>query len=163
MKTLFPVYIGVTFSLLIVQTYLLVYIALSLLRRIKLLKLPYSGMEYSESLRAAIIILGVLLMSSVNAPGIFQAAKSYGDSYASAGAPFLLFFVRSFLIILSFSLVFIFLNFLNIRFLFQEDYRETSLSVSILFCAIAIGFAVACWFTCKEVVDNMTPRYITLQ
>ena len=120
-------------------------------------------MEYSETLRAAIIILGVLLMSSVDAPGIFQAAKSYSDSYASAGGPFLLFFVRSFLVILSFSLVFIFLNFLNMRFLFREDYKEPSLSVSILFCAIAIGFALVCWFTCKEVVDNMTPRYINFQ
>jgi len=163
MKTIFPAYIGVAFPLLVAQTYLLIYATISLLRRMKLLKRPYSGMEYSESLYAAIIILGVLLMASADAPGIFQAAKSYSDSYTSAGGPFLLFFSRSFLVILSFSLLFIFFNFLNIRFFFREDHKEPSLSVSILFCAIAIGLAVACWVTCKEVVDNMTPKYINFQ
>jgi hypothetical protein len=160
MKTIFPAHIWVTFPILLAQTYLLIYASFLLLRRMKLLKRPYSGMDYAESVRAAVIILGVLLMSSVDAPGIFQAAKSYGDSYGPSGNLFFLFFVRSFLVILFFSLLFIIVNYLNIRFLFRGEHSDASLAVSILFCAVAAGFAAVCWFTCKEVVDGITPRYI---
>jgi hypothetical protein len=163
MKILFPPYVVFAFLLLVVQTYLLIYVALLLLRRLKLLKRPYSGMDYSESLIAAILVLGVLTISSTDASEIFQATKSYGDSHARIAEPSLLAFARSFLVILFFSLLFIILNFLNIRFLFKGYIQSPSLPVSMLLCAIAIGFDLVCWFTCKEIIDNMTPRLINFQ
>jgi len=163
MKTLFPAHIGFTFLLLVTQSYLFIYVTLLLLRRLKLMKRPYGGMAYSESLPAAVILLGVLLISSGDTSGIFQAAKSYGDNNASIGDSFFLFFARSFMITLIISLLFIVLSFLNIRFLFRGHFKEPSLAVSIILCAIIIGFAAVCWFTCKEVIDNMTPRIINFR
>jgi hypothetical protein len=160
MKTLFPAHFVFTFFLLVIQTYLLIYVTLLLFRRLKLMKRPYGGMDYSESLPAAVILLGVLLISSGDVSGVYQAAKSYGGGNTFIGEPFLLFFARSFMITLIFSLLFIVLNFLNIRFLFRGHFREPSLTVSIILCAIIVGFASVCWLTCKEVIDNITPRVI---
>ena len=163
MKTIFPSHIVYTFILLVLQTYLLIYITLLLLRKLKLLKRPYGGMDYAESLPAAVILLGVLLISSGDVSGIFQAAKSYGDVNTTIGEPFFLFFTRSFMIILIFSVLFVVLNFLNIRFLFRGHFKEPSLSVSLILCAIILGLTVICWLSCTEVIDNMTPKIINFR
>jgi hypothetical protein len=163
MRTLLPAYVGFAFILMIIQTYLLVYMSLLLLRRMKLLKRPYSGMDHSESLTAAIIMLGLLSISSADVAGIFQAAKFYGDGPISMREPLFAFCAKAFLVILFFSLLFIFLNYINIRFLFRRDYQTPSLPVSIFLSVIAIGLALVCWFTCKEIVDNMTPRFVNFQ
>lgn len=163
MKTLFPLHTVFTFWLLIMQTYLLVYIVLLALRGMKLLKRPYSGMDYAELLPASVILLSTLLISSADASGILQAAKFYSDKYSLMKEPFILFFARSFMVVLFFNLLFIVLNFLNIRFWFRDNYNAASIPVSLLLCAISLGFAIVCWFTCREVVDNMTPRLIDFQ
>ena len=163
MKALFPTYVGFVLILLIVQTYLLISIALLVLRYMKLLKRPYSGMDDAESLFAAIIIAGVLALSSTDAGTILQAAKIYSDSHTLTGNLSGLFFARSFMIILLFSLLFIIINFLNIRFLFRVKHPSPSLSISILHCSIAVGFGIVCWFVCREVIYDITPRWINFQ
>ncbi|RFM26562.1 hypothetical protein [Deminuibacter soli] len=163
MKTFLPTHIIFTFPLLIVQSYLVIYVSLLLLRRMKLLKRPYSGMNDAETLPAAFILLGVLIISSANAPALFQAVKSFGETYTSITEPFLLFYARSFLVTLFTSLLFIALNFVNLRFLFRADYPVPNLPVNLLICAIGVGFAIICWYTCREVLDNMTPQYINFR
>ena len=163
MKTLFPVYALLAFGLLIIQVYLLMYIALLLLRRVKILKQPYSGMDHAESFLAAIIILGVLTISSANAPGLSQAAKAYNDGQAPIVMPSFLFFTRSFLVVLAFSLVFIILNLINIRVWFRADYQTPNWPLSILLAVIAIGLSWVCWYACKEIVDDMAPKIFNFQ
>lgn len=163
MKTLFPASFAFAFFLMVIQTYLLIYFSLLVLRQLKLLKRPYGGMDYSESLPAAIILLGVLVISSSDSAGIFQAARFYGDTNNAIGESLFLFFARSFLIVFFFSAVFVILNFLNIRFLFRRHFQEPVLPVSMILCAITAGMAIICWFSCKEIIDNMTPRLINFQ
>lgn len=160
MKTIFPVHIYIAFLLLIIQAYLLVYVTLFILQRLKLLKQPYGGMDYPELLPAVAILTCVLLISSANASAIFQAVKTYRDGNTSPGESSFLVLARSFLIILFVCLLFIVLNFLNIRFLFRGYYQAPTLPVSILLCAITTGIALTCWIVCKEITDNMTPRFI---
>jgi hypothetical protein len=160
MKTLFPSSFMLAFILLIIQTYLLVYLTLLLLRRLKLLKKPYGGMDYAESLPAAVILLGVLIISSGDVYAIFQTAKIYIYGNGSAGEAFYLFFVRSFTIILIFCVLFIAMNFLNIRYLFRGHFQAPALPVSIIICSITIGLAAVFWLSSREVIDNMTPKII---
>src|SRR5688500_17499434 len=136
MKTLFPSSFVLAFILLVIQTYLLVYVTLLLLRRLKLLKKPYGGMDYAESLPAAVILFGVLIITSGDVAAIFQMAKTYVYGNSSAGEAFYLFFVRSFTIILIFCVLFIALNFLNIRYLFSGHFQTPTLAVSIIICSV---------------------------
>lgn len=163
MKTLLPGSFVYAFLLILIQTYLLVYFSLLLLRLLKLLKRPYGGMDYAEILPAALILLGVLIISVGNAPGIFQAAKFYADTGTPMTESLLLFFARSFFIVFLFNIFFIALNYLNLRFLFRAQYTEPALSVSLLLSAIAIGTSIVFWLCCKEIIDNMTPKFINFQ
>ena len=160
MIKLFPAYIGVSFAELVIQTYLLVYATLLMLRRMKLLRRPYSGMDYPEALLAGILLAGVLLISAADGPGVFQATRSYSEQRSSMGMSSFLFFARAFLVVLFFSLLFVILNYINIRLLFRRDLQVANWPVSILLCAIAIGIMIVCWFACREVVDGLTPKLV---
>ncbi len=96
MQSLFPPHLGLSFLLIIVQTYLLVYFSLILLRGIKLLKRPYSGMEYSESLLVAIILLGVVSLSTTNVSGLFQTVRFFSEGDFALGKASYQFFARTF-------------------------------------------------------------------
>lgn len=163
MKTLFPPYIVLPSLLLVVQTYLLICITLPLLRRIKLLKKPYAGMDYAETLLATILLLGVLFISSADATGLFQAARTYDNPQELIEKTTLQFFARSFLVILLMSTLFIGLNYLNMRLWFRDYYKSPGLPLSMLLSAIAVALALTGWFTCKEVIDGITPKLINLQ
>lgn len=163
MKTLLPLHITFTFWLLILQTYLLAYITILILRAMKLLKRPYSGMDYAESLPLVVVILGSLLISSADINGLFQAAKFYNYQQGLLEKSFFLFFARSFVMVLFFNLLFIATSFLNIRLLFPGHYKAPSMPVSLLLCALSIGIALVCWLTCREIIDNITPRLISFQ
>lgn len=163
MKSFFPAHFAVACLLVLIQSYLLVYFAMFLLRRLKLLKKPYGGMDYSEALPATFVILGVLLVSSGDIPGIVQAAKFFSTGDEPVSEPFLLFFARAFAIVLIFVVFFVILNFMNIRYLFGGQFQEPTLVVSILLCAISVGLAAIFWPICREVIDNMTPKYISFQ
>lgn len=163
MKTLLPLHITFTFWLLILQTYLLAYITMLALRAMKLLKQPYNGMDYAESLPLAIVMLGTLLISSADINGIFQAAKFYNYKQGVLEKTFFLFFARSFGVVLFFNLLFVAVNFLNIRLLFRGHYKAPAMPVSLLLCALSMGIALVCWLTCREIIDNITPRLIIFQ
>lgn len=163
MKALFSPQIGLSFLLLIVQTYLLIYVALLLMRGAKLLKRPYSGMEYSESLLAAIILLGVVSLSATNATGLFQAVRFYSEGDFALGKASYLFFARTFMIIMFFCLTLIGLTYLNVRLLFSGSPQSPNLSINLFHSAIAVGLAIICWLTARELIDNMVPKIINFQ
>lgn len=163
MNTLFPLYIGLVSLLLIVQTFLLIYITFLFLRQMKILKQPYGGMEYSESLLAATILGGVLLISSADISGITQATKSYGEDQALFGARLLSFSGRSFLVVLLLAVLFIVSNIISIRILCRGDYQLLTLPVSMLLCAINLGFVLIFWSIGREIIDSITPRIINFQ
>jgi hypothetical protein len=158
MNTLFPVYTWLALGLLLLQTYLIIFIGLLLLKKIKLLKQPYSGMEFSEVLPAGMVLLCVLFISSADVPGLFQSTRVYMDSKDSPSHASFIQFTRFFLVVLFFGILYII-----IRYFFRANEKEVSLPVSILHCAIIIGFAIICWIVCKELVDRMTPQFINFR
>ncbi|MBO9592522.1 MAG: hypothetical protein J7599_06385 [Niabella sp.] len=163
MKHFLPAHIGIILLLLLFQTYILFYITLFLLRRLKMLKRPYNGMDHAELLVAAVVLLGVLFLSSANAPALFQAAQSYSDLDLSPAKHLLLYFVRSFAVILFFSGLYVMLGFVHLRLLFRRYYSTPGIATSILIATVTIGIALVCWFTCKEVLDYITPRFINFR
>jgi len=160
MKTLFPASFVFAFTLVLIQTYLLVYFALYVMQRLKLLKKPIGGMDHTELIPAAIMLLGTLIISSSDVPGIFQAAQSYSERNQAASETLAWFFARSFTIMLFFCLLYIILNYLNLRYLISGYRKEPVLTISILLSAISCGMAVVFWFSCKEIIDYTTPKFI---
>lgn len=163
METLLPLHIGAAFLLLLFQTYLIFYITTLFLRRLKLLKRPYNGMDYPEALVAAVVIAGILFISSADVSGLFQAAQSYTSYAPSTGKPLLLFFARSFMIVLFFGLLYIFLSFVNLRLLFYKQNAAPGLVTAILAGILALGIALIFWFACREIIDGMTPKLFNFQ
>jgi uncharacterized membrane protein len=163
MKTLLPPQLGLSFLLILVQTYLLVYFALMLMRGTKLLKRPYSGMEYSEALLSAIILLGVVSLSTTNVGGLFQTVRFYSEGDLMLGKASYQFFARTFMIILFFCFTFIGLIYLNRRIFFPGQLQSPSISINLLHCSIAIGLAIICWLTASELIGNMVPKIINFQ
>ncbi|WP_300603878.1 hypothetical protein [Niabella sp.] len=163
MNTFLPAHIGFALLLMLFQTYLLFYVTLFLLRRLKLLKRPYNGMDDAELVMAATILLGVMFLSGANTPGLIQAARSYSDIYPSIGRPLLLYFARFFIIVLFFSGLYITLCFVNLRILFRRHYPDPGMAVSILVAAVTIGMALICWFTSRAIIDQMTPQFINFR
>lgn len=163
MNTILPGHLALTCLLSIMQIYLLVYAVLSFMRRIKLLKRPYSGMDYAESVHAAGIILGAVIISSASVPSLFQAVQYFANGTPFKTDMFLYFFARSFMAILFFSLLLTALSFLHNRFLFHDNYLNPSLPVAMILTSISLALAVVCWFACHEIIDSFTPKSISFQ
>ncbi len=163
MNHFLPTHFGIILLLLLFQTYILFYSTLFLLRRLKMMKRPYNGMDHAELLVAAVVLSGVLFLASANAPALFQAAKSYSDMDLSTGKLLLLYFIRSFTVILFFSGLYIILGFVHFRILFRKYYPSPGTAISILITIVTIGIALVCWFTCREILDYITPRFITFR
>ncbi|MCF3110254.1 hypothetical protein LL912_15830 [Niabella sp. CC-SYL272] len=163
MNNFLPAHMVFALLVLLFQTYILFYITLFLMRRLKMLKLPYNGMDHAELLIAVTVILGVMFLSVANAPGLFQAAGSFSDRYPSIGKPLLLYVLRFFIVILLFSSLYIVLSFVNLRVLFRRYYPEPGMTVSLLIATVTIGIALVCWFTCGAIIDQMTPQFINFR
>jgi hypothetical protein len=155
-------------GLLLLQAFLLLFICIFVLRRIRLLKIPYGGMEYSEVIVAAMFLFSVFFISTANIEGLFQAFKTFQNQQENVFSNTFSKFSQFFLVILLFELLFGIVSFFIIRILlgFKSSFREIqegSIPSAILTGVLLISFAVLLQFSAKEVIQYITPQYLNFR
>ncbi|MEJ0105519.1 MAG: hypothetical protein WDO19_24455 [Bacteroidota bacterium] len=167
MNTIIQPQIIVPILLLLLQSIVLLFVSVTILRSLKILKVPYAGMEYSQIILASAFIFGILFISSAGVPALFQSFKIFQNRGTDVIANTFSKFSQFFLIIVFFeiiySMIFLFLSAIftgNKKF---KDVEEGNIPVSLLVSAITISFAILIKLIGAEIVEWFIPEYISIR
>src|ERR1700712_4758237 len=93
-------------ALLVLQAFVFLFICTTFLKRFKLIKVPYAGMEYSHLIVAAAFLFSVLFISTADIAGLFQAFKTFENANGSVLSNTFYKFSQFFLALLFFQILF---------------------------------------------------------
>jgi hypothetical protein len=155
-------------SLLVLQTFILLFIEVAVLRRFKILKLPYAGMEYSNLIIVAILLFGVFFISTADIGALFQSFKTFQNARENIFSNTFYKFSQFFLVIFFFQILFALISFFIIRLLLGfknsiKELEEGNIPGSILMAVIILSFAIIFQFCAKEVIEYITPQYLNFR
>jgi hypothetical protein len=143
MNNYLPQYILLPALFTLLQTVIILWITMILLRRIKWINASTNEIEYGDSFVAAAVLLGVMLIQQITIPHAFQAAKLLQDqsnlSFNSVWLAYLPLFGMTWLIILVFCL-FCFLS----RLVVSSKKSEQALPHKIILSILIISLALTC-------------------
>lgn len=154
-------------GLLLLQAFILLLISTSVLKKLKLLRTPYAGMEYSQIIVAATFLFGVFLISTADTSGLFQAFKTFQNAKQDLWSNTFMKFSQFFLVILFFQVIFVLASFLLCKLLlgykntFQEI-DEGNVPASILTSVVLLCFSMVLQVAAKETIDYITPKYLNI-
>jgi hypothetical protein len=153
--------------LIILQEFVLLFGSITVLKRLKFLKTPYAGMEYSQLLIGAAFILGVFLISTGSTAGVFQSFKSFQNGSEGVLANTFSKFSQFFMIVLLFEVLFFLVGILSIKlfagFGKSNQVEQGNIPTSVLVAIILIGFSIVFQLCTGEIVDYITPKYINFR
>jgi hypothetical protein len=163
MKSILTIYDLLPVLLLVLQTFLFLVSAITVLRYLKILQLPYAGMEYPKVVIAAVILLSVMIISLGDVEGIVQSVKTfynYGDDFYRN---LFIKFSQFMLIIVLTTGLFGLLCFIAIRIIpgfGQSSATENDMPGAILQAAVTLIIAILLYACEKEIIGMITPKYI---
>jgi hypothetical protein len=154
--------------LLVMQSFVLLFIGLFILRRLKLLKLPYAGMEYSQLIVTASILFGVFFISTADTGGLFQTFKTFQNANSKVFSNTFYKFSQFFLVVFFFEILFGLISFFIIKLLLGfkgtlKEIEEGNIPASVLMGVIIICFAIILQHSGREVIDYITPKYLNFK
>jgi membrane-bound acyltransferase YfiQ involved in biofilm formation len=163
MKSILSIYDLFPVLLLCLQTVLFLTSTMAVLRFLKLLQVPYAGMDYARLIKGAAILISVMLIGFCDMESVVQTVKTfhnYGDGfYRNVFIKFSHFIV----VILIAEVVFGLFCFLVLRILpgFRQSSSDADDIPGAILQAIVILLVAVVVYTCtKAVVEPLTPRYI---
>lgn len=168
MKPLLTFTILLPVLMIFIQAIIMVYVSVAILGKTGFLKVPLAGMEYSEAIFAASSIFSVLLISSAAAAPVFQTYKTLQNQSADLVVPLLTKSGHFFLVILFFEFIWIIFSVLSTKtfpFLgkLSKDIREGNVPLSVLTGITLIGFSLVCRTMAVEMIDLVTPHYLSFR
>jgi len=153
--------------LIILQCFVLLFGSITILKRLKFLKTPYAGMEYSQLLVGAAFIFGVFLISTGSTASIFQSFKTFQNGSEGVFTNTFSKFSQFFVVVVVFEVLFFLVGIVSVRlfagFGKANQVNEGNMPVSILVAVVLIGFSIVFQFCTGEIVDYITPKYINFR
>jgi hypothetical protein len=161
-ETLLPV------GLLVVQTFVLLFICIFVLRKLKILKTPYAGLEYSQLILASAFLFGVFFISTAGTGALFQVFKIFQNAGSKLFSNTVSKFGQFFLVILFFEFLFGLVSFFIIKLLFGfknslREIEEGNIPSAVLMAVITVSVAVVFQFSTKQIIDFIVPVYINFR
>jgi type III secretory pathway component EscS len=161
-STLLPI------AILLLQAFIILFLSIVILKKLRLLKTPYAGMEYSQVIVAAAIIFGAFYISLSDIPSLFQAYKTYANQQEHIFNNTFSKFSQFFLVVLLFEILFVLVVYAVTKIILGARYslkemEDGNLPVSILLAVIITAFALVLHYGCKELVDFITPKFISFR
>ncbi|WP_144888706.1 hypothetical protein [Lacibacter cauensis] len=145
------------------QTFILLLSIVSVLRKIKLLQLPFAGIAYPKLLITAAILLSTMMISFADIDGLMQSVRvfhNYGDGFYRN----LFFKFSQFILLIMLSeFLFALLFFVSIRIIpgFRQSFADQDdLPGAILLSIVMLLLAFLLYCCTTEVMEKLTPKYI---
>ena len=114
-ETLLPV------ALVLLLSYFILFITIFTLRRTHIIKAPYAGMEYSQVIIAAAVIIGAFLVAISCIPPLFQSFKTYQAQRTNLYQNTIAKFAQFFLVVLFFEIIYLLVTYLNTKLFFGKN------------------------------------------
>ena len=167
MNTIIQPQIIVPIFLLLLQAGILLFVTISILRSLGILKTPYAGIDYSYAITAAAYIGGAIFISTAQISALFQSYKVFHNQGVDIISNIFHKFSQFFLVIVFFEIIY-FLVFLFSSKVFTgtkklKDVLEANIPLSALIAVSTIGFSVICWSIACELINSMIPDFITIR
>ena len=163
MKSILNIYDLLPVLLLVLQTLIFLLTTILVLRYLKILQLPYAGMQYSKLVIAAVILFSVMIISFADVEAVVQSVKTfhnYGDGFYRN---LFIKFSQLILIIVLAVCFFGLLCFIAIRII--PGFRQTSATEddipgAILKALVMLIIGILLYACAKEISETITPKYI---
>jgi hypothetical protein len=163
MKSILNLYDLLPVLLLVLQTLIFLLITIAFLRYLKILQLPYAGMEHSKVVIAAVILLSVMIISFSDVGGVVQAVKTFHNYGEGFYRNLFIKLSQFILIIVLTECLFGLLCFIAIRTLpgfRQSSATEDDMPGAILQAVVILIIAILLYACAKEIIEPITPKYI---
>jgi hypothetical protein len=163
MKSILNIYDFFPVLLLVLQTLIFLLSIVAALRYLKILKLPYAGMEHSKVLIAAAILLSMMIISFADVEGVMQAVKTFHNYEDGFYRNLFIKFSQFTLVIVLTECLFGLLCFIAIRIipgLRQSSATEDDMPGAILQAVVILIIALLMYVCAKEIIEHITPKYI---
>jgi hypothetical protein len=167
MNTLFRTDLLLPVALLLVQAVVLLFIFIWVLRKLKILRTPFAGMEYSQVMVAAAFLFGAFFIATADSSSLFQTFKTLQNAGQKTSSG-LTKFNQFFLVIVFFEALLTLISFFASKLLLglkntAKEIEEGNIPVSILLSVIIVGFAIILQVCAKEIIEYITPHYINIR
>ncbi len=155
-------------GLLVLQSIILLFLSFTILKRRKILKAPYSGMEYSQLIVVSSFLFGVFFISTGDISGLFQSFKTFQNAKLNVFSDTFLKFSQFFLVIIFFEILFALLCAFAVKLLLGlkntvKELEDGDIPAAVLIAIIVVSFSIVLQYCSKEVIDYITPKYINFR
>jgi len=163
MKSILNIYDLLPIAILLLQTVIFLLSTIAVLRYLKILQLPYAGMEYSKLVIAAATLLSSMFISFSDIEGVMQTVKTfnnYGDGFYRN---LFIKFSHFILIIVLAECLFGFLCFMWVRIIWglrKPSTEEDNMPKAILQGTIMLVTAILLYLCTRSIIETITPKYI---
>lgn len=151
---------------LLLQSLLLMYACIFILRRWGLIRMPVAGMEYSQALLAAVLLTCLLALSACTVSVCYDTAQAYSGQPGSFISRCVLRYSLYLLVVLAGCFLLLGLTWLVLRIVLgrglpaDETVAEGNLPMAILVSGIVLGLALAIGRLMTVVLEDMAPHFV---
>lgn len=163
MKSILSLYNLLPMLLLVVQTLIFLVSTVAVLRYIKVLRLPYAGMEHSKLLIGATILLSLIIISFSDVGGVIQTVKTFQNYETGFYRNVFVKFSQFILLTVLTQCLFGLLCYVCIKIipgLRQSSVNEDDMPGAVLQAIVIFLLALLLYACAKEIIETVTPKYI---
>ncbi|MEI9910466.1 MAG: hypothetical protein WDO71_12845 [Bacteroidota bacterium] len=147
---------------------IILFLSVLMLRRLKMIKLPFGGVEYSQVIFVCSTLFGVLFIATAEVPAIFQTFKTLQNQSTGITQPLAAKSAQFFVVILFFEMLLVGLVFLCSKvFSWLEkgvkEIENGNLPFSLFTSTIIIGFSIVLKIMAAEIIEYITPHYLNFR
>jgi len=153
---------------LLLQLFIVLYLAIIVLRRLNVIKLPFGGAEYSQVIFACTILFSVLFIATAEVPAIFQTFKTLQNQSTGIMQPLAAKSVQFFVVIIFFELLLAGLVFLCSKVFVWlnkgvKEIESGNLPISLIMSTIIIGLSIVLKIMAEEIIQYTVPHYLNFR
>jgi len=166
MSTISKLWVPVLWMLL--QNLLIIYGALWVLRRAGLVKQPVAGLEYSQAVMAAVLLLTMIGLGNVSIQSCYDTCLNYASQPGPWISQTILRYSQFFLVVVLFEFLLLGMYWLVLKLFFNlrdsADQQITggNLPLAILMSGIVAGTGLGLAKLAAIILGQMTPHYVLL-
>ena len=151
--------------LLIIQTYILLFGTLYLMKRMTVISTEIIDMEIGQTVVAGSFLFGIFFISTANYAPLLQSFRLLASSRDGLFSVTFYRFGQYFLNVFAAEIVFILLSWLNIRLFLggkkaYGELKEGHIALSLLAAVVILSFSILTKHLLGEVIDYLTPKPI---
>lgn len=152
----------------LVQLFVIIFLVVIILRKFKILRLPFAGVEYGEAIFVSSIILASFLIAISDIGAIFQAYKSLENRGDQLLKPLLVkagqfsVVVLFFILLLGLVVYLFYVLFRKLNKASEKPINE-NIPLCILLAVVTIAFGLAFQVMVKENIEALIPRYLNFR